>query len=107
MRRECLDCMIPLNERHLYGIVKEWVTHYNATDPTWHWDRAFHSHLHLYRFLCTIIGIGCRRLSAWKRVPSSGACTMTIGWGRRRHEDGRRVQPHTCDSTPIALRRTP
>jgi transposase InsO family protein len=29
MRRECLDFVIPLNERHLYGILKEWVTHYN------------------------------------------------------------------------------
>ena len=27
MRRECLDFVIPLNERHLYGILKEWVTH--------------------------------------------------------------------------------
>ena len=29
MRRECLDFVIPLNERHLYGILKEWVTHDN------------------------------------------------------------------------------
>ncbi|HEY5871280.1 MAG TPA: integrase core domain-containing protein [Candidatus Tectomicrobia bacterium] len=33
LRRECLDFVIPLNERHLYGIVKEWVTHYNAGRP--------------------------------------------------------------------------
>jgi len=29
MRRECLDFLIPLNERHLRGIFKEWVAHYN------------------------------------------------------------------------------
>jgi transposase InsO family protein len=29
LRRECLDFMIPLNERHLYGILKEWVGHHN------------------------------------------------------------------------------
>ena len=33
LRRECLDFMIPLNERHLYGILKEWVGHYNEDRP--------------------------------------------------------------------------
>src|SRR5215813_13620962 len=33
LRRECLDFMIPLNERHLYGILKEWMTHYNEGRP--------------------------------------------------------------------------
>ena len=29
IRRECLDLMIPLNERHLRSILREWVEHYN------------------------------------------------------------------------------
>jgi hypothetical protein len=29
IRRECLDFVIPLNERHLHGILKEWTAHYN------------------------------------------------------------------------------
>jgi transposase InsO family protein len=33
LRRECLDFMIPLNARHLYGILKEWVGHYNQSRP--------------------------------------------------------------------------
>jgi len=33
LRRECLDCVIPLNESHLYGILKAWVTHYNEGRP--------------------------------------------------------------------------
>jgi putative transposase len=33
LRRECLDFMIPLNEKHLYGILKAWVTHYNEGRP--------------------------------------------------------------------------
>jgi transposase InsO family protein len=33
LRRECLDFVIPLNERHLYGILKEWVTYYNDGRP--------------------------------------------------------------------------
>jgi transposase InsO family protein len=33
LRRECLDFMIPLNERHLYGMLKEWVGHDNQSRP--------------------------------------------------------------------------
>ena len=33
VRRECLDFLIPLNERHLRGILKEWVAHYNRGRP--------------------------------------------------------------------------
>ena len=33
VRRECLDFMIPLNERHLRSLLKEWVTHYNRGRP--------------------------------------------------------------------------
>jgi len=33
IRRECLDFMIPLNERHLRRIVHEWVSHYNRGRP--------------------------------------------------------------------------
>jgi hypothetical protein len=29
IRRECLDFMIPLNDRHLRRILREWVAHYN------------------------------------------------------------------------------
>ena len=29
IRRDCLDFMIPLNERHLDHILREWMTHYN------------------------------------------------------------------------------
>jgi putative transposase len=33
MRRECLDWLIPFNERHLRWILREWVTHYNRGRP--------------------------------------------------------------------------
>lgn len=33
MRRECLDFLIPLNEKHMRRILKEWVAHYNQGRP--------------------------------------------------------------------------
>jgi putative transposase len=33
IRRECLDFVIPLNERHLRRVLTEWVTHYNQGRP--------------------------------------------------------------------------
>jgi hypothetical protein len=33
VRRECLDFMIPLGEKHLSKILAEWVTHYNQGRP--------------------------------------------------------------------------
>ena len=33
IRRECLDYLIPLNERHLRKMLREWVRHYNQARP--------------------------------------------------------------------------
>jgi transposase InsO family protein len=33
IRRECLDFMIPTNERHVRAILREWVRHYNRGRP--------------------------------------------------------------------------
>lgn len=33
VRRECLDFVIPLNERHLRCLLREWVVHYNRGRP--------------------------------------------------------------------------
>lgn len=33
LRRECLDFLIPLNERHLRPILKAWITHFNRGRP--------------------------------------------------------------------------
>src|SRR5579864_4059648 len=32
IRRECLDYVIPLSEKHLRTIMREWVAHYNPCD---------------------------------------------------------------------------
>jgi hypothetical protein len=33
IRRECLDFMIPMSERHVRVILREWVRHYNRGRP--------------------------------------------------------------------------
>jgi hypothetical protein len=33
LRRECLDFLIPFNERHLNLILKSWATHFNHGRP--------------------------------------------------------------------------
>ena len=33
LRRECLNYLIPINERHLKMAIKEWVLHYNRGRP--------------------------------------------------------------------------
>jgi len=33
IRRECLDWLIPISQRHLRSILKEWVEHYNRGRP--------------------------------------------------------------------------
>jgi putative transposase len=33
IRRECLDYLIPLSERHLRALLREWVCHYNQARP--------------------------------------------------------------------------
>ena len=33
IRRECLDSVIPLNEKHLRTFLREWVAHYNQGGP--------------------------------------------------------------------------
>ena len=32
-QHECLDWMIPLNERHLRSVLVEWISHYNGERP--------------------------------------------------------------------------
>jgi putative transposase len=33
LRRECLDWIIPLNEKHVRTLVREWAAHYNHGRP--------------------------------------------------------------------------
>ena len=45
IRRECLDYMIPLSEKHLRKVLREWVSHYNRGRPHATWAKLFHQQL--------------------------------------------------------------
>ena len=49
IRRECLDFLIPLNERHLRGILKEWVAHYNKGVRIPAWGQTYLNHQKAFR----------------------------------------------------------
>src|SRR5664280_1387614 len=61
MRREFIDFVIPLGERHLRSLLKEWVAHYNQSRP--------HSSL----------GPGIPEPSNLVPLPSSGRHTLLGG----------------------------
>jgi len=88
LRRECLDFVIPLDEKHLYGILKEWVAHYNEGRSHMSLGPGIHSP-------CTIcLRIGRLNVTGWRGASMSwldlswAVYTMTIGSKRGRHDRG-------------------
>jgi hypothetical protein len=49
-RRECLDWMIPLNERHLRSVLAEWIPTTTVNDHIPRWALAFRTTHHTKRF---------------------------------------------------------
>jgi putative transposase len=49
IRRECLDFLIPIHERHLRRILQEWVAHYNRGRLTPAWAQVFRNPLQAFR----------------------------------------------------------
>ena len=96
-RRECLDWMIPLNERHLRSVLAEWISHYNGERP----------HSALGPGLpddptrqTTLTG---HRLPAAHRVVAarvSAACILTTSWNLSRHRF-LRIQRRNCTSRDV------
>jgi hypothetical protein len=40
LRRECLDFLIPFNERHLKFVLNNWIAHFNHSNEATHESRA-------------------------------------------------------------------
>jgi transposase InsO family protein len=73
-RRECLDWIIPLNERHLRHVLAEWMTHYNAQRP--HSARGPRVPDDAGR-RCDVTGHRCCPDGASLPIRDSAACTIT------------------------------
>jgi transposase InsO family protein len=81
IRRECLDFLIPLNDRHLRGILKEWVAHYNKGRP--------HSGLGPGKPEPSRRAFRCRKFQVTELVTLSWVvCITNIDWNQWRHEKG-------------------
>ena len=85
IRRECLDFVIPMSERHLRAILREWVLITIAAGHTRAWDRAF---LKVLGRSSTIGESNGHRLPTGYRVAatdrSSAASITNIVWSEGR-----------------------
>ena len=86
MRRECLDFVIPLNETHLYGILKEWVAHYNEGRPHMSLGPGIPRPIRTLPCHDRPIDTGWQRANVWWPGRLWADCTMTIGSKSGQHE---------------------
>jgi hypothetical protein len=99
-RRECLDYLIPINERHLKSMLKEFVNFYNRGRPQMS-GLEFRNHSRI-RFrtpaidTCFLPGIASHRLLC------SADCITNIAWKRRLHSVGRHFSDHSHARTIFA-----
>ena len=78
LRRECLDFLIPLTERHLKMTVEEWRIHYNR-GRTHHWGLEFRNPTGT-EFQPAATDTGCRPVTVPPRRRCSADYTMNIAW---------------------------
>ena len=87
IRRECLDFLIPINERHLRRIITEFVLHYNRGQPHSALGPGIPEHPRP-RFRPASIGTGCPPVIVSARLRFSAGCIMNTGWERRLRDRG-------------------
>ena len=81
IRRECLNFLIPLTERHLRGILREWVAHYNRGRPHSSLGPGFLNPQEASRchpFQATVF----RVVTAWSEFPSWAVSITNTGLRR-------------------------
>ncbi len=96
IRRECLDFVIPLSERHLRQLRREWVAHDNRGCPHSPWDLGFQI-LRLIEWRRRTVTNCLRGIASLRRRSWPGCTTSTMSSDRRR-------EPNSFgDSTAPAL----
>jgi transposase InsO family protein len=91
IRRECLDWLIVLNERHLRFVLREWVVHYFRVDHTPASVPAFPTR----RPRSSRVQAGITLLPSTESPPhrSWGDCITSIGWSHWRLDRTGRCWP--------------
>ena len=79
LRREYLDYLIPINERHLKMATKEWVTHYNRGRPHSSLGPGFPEPTQ-DRAPTAAPDTDCRPDTMWRRIPCSAGYITNIAW---------------------------
>jgi len=85
LRRECLDFLIPLNERHLKLTLKSWVAHFNHGRPHMSLGRGYRCHPRIPRrrtgtAIASPPGTSCAARRFW------AVSIMNTPWRRPRRE---------------------
>jgi putative transposase len=79
IRRECLDYVIPLSEKHLRTILREWVAHYNQGRPPSSLGPGIPD-LHTKSGNRNLNGMSYRPLAGSEPKIFSAGCIMNTGW---------------------------
>jgi len=86
IRRECLDFVIPLNERHVRHVLRAWVAHYKSRSPAHQpWARAFPTRRAIASRRCPV-AIRFVIVIASSRNRFSAECTTSIVSSRWPHD---------------------
>jgi hypothetical protein len=88
IRRECLDFLIPLGQRHLKNILNRWVHHYNHGRVHMTLGQVFRRRFIPHR-PDQIIDTTFREVIECIANPCWADCIMSTGWKRSRHEHER------------------
>src|SRR2546425_1439287 len=92
IRRECLDHVVVIGERHLLGILSKYVDYYTGPGPTYRWPRTHPSH-----------GVCSRRARAgwWRCHAWVGSITNTSG--ERREPSREKVEGTSTSGTASSI----
>jgi hypothetical protein len=86
LRRECLDLLIPFNERHLNFVLKAWIAHFNHAGPHMSLGPGIPAALRLPAQESALIAIVFLPAMRFEALPFWEDSTMSIGLKKWRRE---------------------
>jgi putative transposase len=100
IRRECLDFVIPLNERHVRRVLAEWVAQYNRGRPHASLGPGIPDSADDY---VAASSLGHRSCDGYRIVAKSvlGGCTTNTGLSRWLHEPDLEMSDRFCGAQVV------